>query len=295
MRVCGELIACSRISAGARLGVDHLDVAAVHHHLLDLALRRGRARRAAGRGRPSRPCPRSGAGRSCRRSPAAPRGSCVFGSTSTPKTPQHQPHEGADRVRPPARSAITSTRISRDTRGREGLGVGDRIGLGQHLGEDQHQRRHHQRRERHAAGAEQHGEEAGRQRGREDVGEVVAERAARRSAAPCPRSAAAPRRRRRRRARPWPCSLPRLAVVSAVSEPENSAETSSSTRIPAPVPQRARRCGASVRRCIDGPRSVADRPSLCGQGASASSGAAVSASGCFSSTSSRSRASSTWV
>ena len=35
---------------GRRLGVDHLDVAAVHHHLLDLRAGRGRARRAAGRG-----------------------------------------------------------------------------------------------------------------------------------------------------------------------------------------------------------------------------------------------------
>ena len=96
-RVCGELIACARISAGRRLGVDHLDVAPVHHHLLDLALAEvERAEQAVAVGLLDRALGVAAA-RSRRRSPAGRRATCAFGSVSTPKRRSSEPHERAHR------------------------------------------------------------------------------------------------------------------------------------------------------------------------------------------------------
>ena len=145
---------------GRRLGVDHLDVAPVHHHLLDLPL--AEVERAeqpvALLGSPTAPsewCSAIAAGDL----ELAPTAGGAFGSVVARRTSRST-------SRANARTAVTAGDEQRhqeaDRPGdpeRRRLGAGDRAGLRHHLGEDQHQRRHRHGGDRDAAVAEQPGEE----------------------------------------------------------------------------------------------------------------------------------------
>ena len=121
---------------GRHLGVDHLDVAAVHHHLLDLALAEvERAEEPVAVGLLHRPL---GGVQRDRAGDLLLRGEEVGPRVDVDaEEPQDQPHEGAHRVHERREQRPTTTGSAARPAGRPGLGVGDGVGLGQDLGEDQ--------------------------------------------------------------------------------------------------------------------------------------------------------------
>ena len=188
------------------LGVDHLDVAAVHHHLLHLALAEVERPEEEVAVRPLHRAfgmvQRDGAG-----------GLLLRGQHGEPgvdldaEEPEHPPRQGARGARHRREGADDEADHRRDP-GRDGLGPGHGQGSRQHLGEDEDGRRHHQRGEEHALRAEEAGEAGWWRARRRGCSRAWCRAGARRPAAPCPRSGAAPRRRPSRRGRPWRAAWP---------------------------------------------------------------------------------------
>ncbi len=158
---------------GGKAGVDHFDARAVQHHLFDGAFAQvQRAQqavaflffdRAAGL--------RDGQGAGDFLLDGKDM-ACPVGSKAQQRqdAAHDQPDHRDDRGHDPGEDADRAG----DAAGQL-LGGKDGIGLGQHLGKDQHQRGHHQRRNRHAAGAQDAGEQRRGQAGRQDVDHVVAQ------------------------------------------------------------------------------------------------------------------------
>jgi len=159
---------------GGQFGVDHLDLAAVEHDLLDRPLAEvERAENpvavlllddALGMAELQRTLDL-----------LAHREDVAVGVDAHAEDGQHsahQPaHEGHHRREDPHHDP---DRPGHEARRR--LGIRDRVGLRKHLCKDQHQCGHHQRRQRHAGLPERACEQRRGQRGRENIDEVVAEK-----------------------------------------------------------------------------------------------------------------------
>ena len=197
-----------------------------------------------------------------------PRGSWPWGRRRRRRAAAPAARRRGPRSRP-ARRATTRTRIGRDTRAAEGLGVGDGVGLAASP-----RRRPAPARSSPASPAPTR---AARRRAAvkrlvaSDAGRMLARLLPSRSA-PISRSlssvsCSASVGAGRRRARPGRAACRGSRVVSAVSDAGEAApSTSRSTRIPAPVAQRARGAGPRSRRSMAVLVRWRLRPELCGQG-----------------------------
>ena len=158
---------------GGLVGVDHLDPRAVEHHLLDRTVREvERAQDAVAvllLDHAFGMAELQGTG-----DLLAHGEDVAVGIGAHPEDVKHAAHEVAHR-RHDGREDQNHELDRAGDEGRGGFGVGDGVGLGQHLREDQHQKRHHQRGDGDAVLAEDLGQQGGGKRGRQNVDHVVAQ------------------------------------------------------------------------------------------------------------------------